>query len=113
MDEDMDEEMGDGDVDDGDVDDGNAMAMPLELRKAETDAKLKASVEKFGRVFRSKGFVWIAGRDDVCGEWGHAGAVLQLGCGGPWMGLLQRDVAGGRERRARHVGTRLPRQPDH
>ena len=92
MDEDMDEEMGDGDVDDGDVDDGNAMAMPLELRKAETDAKLKASVEKFGRVFRSKGFVWIAGRDDVCGEWGHAGAVLQLGCGGPWMGLLPSEM---------------------
>ena len=74
------------------MDDGNAMAMPLELRKAETDAKLKASVEKFGRVFRSKGFVWIAGRDDVCGEWGHAGAVLQLGCGGPWMGLLPSEM---------------------
>ncbi|ACO68291.1 predicted protein, partial [Micromonas commoda] len=43
-------------------------------------------------VFRSKGFVWIAGRDDTCGEWGHAGAVLQLTCGGPWMGLLPEEM---------------------
>ena len=91
MDEDMDEEMGDGDVDDGTWTQerhGDAAG----ASKGGDDAKLKASVEKFGRVFRSKGFVWIAGRDDVCGEWGHAGAVLQLGCGGPWMGLLPSEM---------------------
>ena len=84
-----------GDDDDtagDDLEPENAMAMPLEVRKAETDAKLKASIAKFGRVFRSKGFVWIAGRDDTCGEWGHAGAVLQLTCGGPWMGLLPEEM---------------------
>ena len=93
---DMDDDMEDMDDTDDDTDDierhGNAMAMPLEHRKAETDAKLAAARDLYGVVYRSKGFVWIAGRDDMCGEWGHAGAVLQLGCGGPWMGLLPAEM---------------------
>ena len=93
---DMDDDMDDMDDTDADTDDierhGNAMAMPLEHRKAETNAKLATARDLYGVVYRSKGFVWIAGRDDMCGEWGHAGAVLQLGCGGPWMGLLPAEM---------------------
>ena len=63
-----------------------------EKAKAEAAEKLAISRQKYGHVFRSKGFVWIAGRDEVCGEWGHAGAVLQLDCGGPWMGMLPQDM---------------------
>ena len=92
----MDDDMEDMDDTDDDTDDierhGNAMAMPLEHRKAETNAKLATARDLYGVVYRSKGFVWIAGRDDMCGEWGHAGAVLQLGCGGPWMGLLPAEM---------------------
>ena len=92
MDDDMDD-MGDTDDDTDDIErHGNAMAMPLEHRKAETNAKLATARDLYGVVYRSKGFVWIAGRDDMCGEWGHAGAVLQLGCGGPWMGLLPAEM---------------------
>ena len=40
---------------------------------------------------RSKGYLWIAGRDDQLGEWGHAGAVLEVSCGGPWMATLPKD----------------------
>ena len=70
----------------------NAMDLSLDQRQTEVHAKLEVSKQKYGTVFRSKGFVWIAGRDDVCGEWGHAGAVMQLGCGGPWMGLVPPDM---------------------
>ena len=92
MDDDMDD-MGDTDDDTDDIErHGNAMAMPLEHRKAETNAKLATARDLYGVVYRSKGFVWIAGRDEMCGEWGHAGAVLQLGCGGPWMGLLPAEM---------------------
>ena len=47
---------------------------------------------KFGYVLRSKGFIWLAGRDDMCGEWGHAGSNLSIGCGGPWMGALPENA---------------------
>ena len=35
-----------------------------------------------------QGFVWLAGRDDLCGEWSHAGGILRLGVGGPWYSAL-------------------------
>ena len=47
---------------------------------------------KFGHVLRSKGYIWLAGRDDMCGEWGHAGSNLSISCGGPWMGALPKNV---------------------
>ena len=44
-----------------------------------------------GNIMRSKGYLWLAGRDDQLGEWGHAGAVLEVSCGGPWMATLPAD----------------------
>lgn len=32
------------------------------------------------QVLRSKGFVWLAGRDDVGGDWSQAGSVLRIRC---------------------------------
>ena len=34
------------------------------------------------QVLRSKGFLWLAGRDDVSGDWSQAGSVLRVRCGG-------------------------------
>jgi hypothetical protein len=68
------------------------MDLPLEVRAAETKAKLDVARQKYGHVFRSKGFVWLAGRDDACGEYGHVGAVARFGCGGPWGGMIPREM---------------------
>jgi len=77
------------DADDAaDAEPENAMDLPLEARAAETAAKLDVARRKFGHVFRSKGFVWLAGRDDACGEYGHVGAVARFGCGGPWGAVI-------------------------
>lgn len=61
----------------------------------ERERKSKIKVEKargeFGNIMRSKGYLWIAGRDDMCGEWGHAGAVLEMSNGGCWMATLPKE----------------------
>ena len=89
---DLDEEIEEEDAMDTDDAAENAMDLPLEARAAETAAKLDVARRKFGHVFRSKGFVWLAGRDDACGEYGHVGAVARFGCGGPWGGSLPKQM---------------------
>ena len=32
------------------------------------------------QVLRSKGFLWLAGRDEMSGEWSQAGAVIRIRC---------------------------------
>ncbi|BDA42376.1 probable metal chaperone YciC at N-terminal half [Coccomyxa sp. Obi] len=54
----------------------------------------------FGQILRSKGFIWVAGRDDLCGEWSQAGGILRLGVGGPWYAALP-DEAWPQEEQAR------------
>ncbi|EFN52146.1 hypothetical protein CHLNCDRAFT_58985 [Chlorella variabilis] len=41
-----------------------------------------------GQLLRSKGFVWLATRPNLCGEWSQAGGILRLGMGGPWYAAL-------------------------
>lgn len=49
---------------------------------------------KYGEVLRSKGFIWLAGRDQTGGEWSQAGAVLRLSPGGPWFAAMPEDAWG-------------------
>ena len=39
-----------------------------------------------------QGFVWLAGREDLCGEWSQAGGILRLGVGGPWYAALPQEA---------------------
>ena len=52
------------------------------------------------RAHDGQGFIWIAGRDDLCGEWSQAGGILRLGVGGPWYAVLP-DEAWPQEEQAR------------
>ncbi|KAG2495666.1 hypothetical protein HYH03_006266 [Edaphochlamys debaryana] len=67
-------------------------APPPPPSPAEAAAKGAARTAAFGQVLRSKGFVWLAGRDDHCGEWSSAGNLLRLGTGGPWYDVLPREA---------------------
>ena len=61
-------------------------AMPIE-EKSKLFKELLQNKKSgpFANVLRSKGFIWIAGRDTVHGEWSQAGMVASLNCGGPWF----------------------------
>ena len=57
-------------------------------RDEENEKQIKLMKENYGHIFRSKGFLWFAGRDDQYAEWSQAGTIGQLTCGGPWLALL-------------------------
>lgn len=60
-------------------------AKPQTISNSNGFSRLK---ERFGNVLRSKGFIWLASRPDLCGEWSQAGAVLRFTVGGPWYASL-------------------------
>ena len=55
---------------------------------AEAAARQERLTAECGQLCRSKGFVWLATRPDLCGEWSQAGGIVRLGVGGPWYAAL-------------------------
>lgn len=45
-----------------------------------------------GQVLRSKGFIWLSSRPELCGEWSHAGGILRFTVGGPWYAALPQEA---------------------
>ena len=54
-------------------------------RLAEWGSGGEQQINKYGRILRSKGFMWIATRSLLMGEWSQAGAVAHVECMGPWF----------------------------
>lgn len=93
-----DEDEGDDDEEGSEVDDTQDIDMTegshdedmeeipvVEVDQEEANKRLqnkKRSV--FSTVFRSKGFLWIATRPKLMGEWSQAGLMVTIGNGGPW-----------------------------
>ena len=47
---------------------------------------MHADLQKhFGNVVRSKGFLWVASRHGICGEWNQAGPTCKIGPSHSWM----------------------------
>ncbi|KAL4436621.1 hypothetical protein ABPG75_003760 [Micractinium tetrahymenae] len=59
---------------------------------AEAAARQARLTSTCGQLLRSKGFIWLATRPDLCGEWSQAGGVMRLGVGGPWYAALPRQA---------------------
>ena len=53
--------------------------------------KQRRMTEAFGRILRSKGYFWLAGRDRCVGEWSQAGAVGEVTCGGYWFAEQEKE----------------------
>lgn len=81
------EEENDDEEDDEEEDDED----DPKAREAKAKAKIAQMNKDFGKILRSKGFMWIAGHDQVCGEWGHSGAVLECSNGGEWMVTMPKE----------------------
>ncbi|KAL3130123.1 hypothetical protein ABBQ38_008437 [Trebouxia sp. C0009 RCD-2024] len=63
------------------------MIKPLEFQKRSQMRKIT-----YGKIFRSKGFVWIGRRNDMMGEWSSAGNMLKLNCGAPWFAAMPQEA---------------------
>ena len=57
----------------------------------ETRAKATKNSRTFGKILRSKGFMWIATRPWGIGEWSQAGVVGKIGCTMPWFAVVRTD----------------------
>lgn len=91
MDEDGKTDAQDSDEDEDESEEENNEEFRAGLEKVGNE-KAEMARKKFGNIMRSKGYLWIAGRDDQCGEWAHAGSVLEVSSGGPWMATLPREM---------------------
>ena len=60
--------------------------------EAETKAKHKHMLDSYGSILRSKGLMWLAGRDHFIGQWSSAGAVADISIGGMWMGFMPKKM---------------------
>jgi G3E family GTPase len=54
--------------------------------------RLAGEPKGYGQLLRSKGFVWLATRPDLCGEFSAAGSILRFTVGGPWYASLPLDA---------------------
>ena len=84
-------EDGDGDMGEeegSDEEDGDEFYESVEERNKACSDKLDLMRKKYGQIYRSKGFLWMAGRDTQFGEWSQAGAVVAISHGGLWVGIL-------------------------
>lgn len=73
-------------------DDGSAALVAQDAQHAQDTQRQRRLRESFGQLLRSKGFVWIATRQDLCGEWSQAGGVIRFTVGGPWYAALPEEA---------------------
>jgi G3E family GTPase len=53
-------------------------------KTVDSDRRLDVMTSRFGQIFRSKGFCWIAGRDTHTGGWAHSGRLIVIDPMIPW-----------------------------
>jgi G3E family GTPase len=53
--------------------------------------RLMEDGEFYANLLRSKGYMWLASRHDICGQWSQAGQVVTLDPLGRWWAALPRE----------------------
>jgi len=69
-----------------------ADAMTADRLEAESSKRQAIMRQDFGNILRSKGYIWLAGRDDMVGEWSQAGAIGEFSCGGFWYASVPKEL---------------------
>jgi len=84
------------DDDDDDNEERDAIMLPasLSVTPQEATAMRETLQTKYGAVLRSKGWFWLATRNDMAGEWSQAGSILRITPGSPWYAAIPEDVWG-------------------
>lgn len=88
-DEDQDEGDGDCETESNDDDASDTEVDPEEERKERLANKKRHKA--FGPLLRSKGFMWLATRPLMAGEWSQAGCVLTIQAGSKWFGAMDEE----------------------
>ena len=83
---------GENKVNDAAMADTDTSAAARAAKLEETRAKATKNSRTFGKILRSKGFMWIATRPWGIGEWSQAGVVGKLGCNMPWFAVVPEEA---------------------
>lgn len=84
-----DDDDGDDDSDDDDNDDNSdAEQFKATLARLRSEIFTANRASPFGNVLRSKGFAWLATRNDTIAHWSQAGLILSFGPEGVWFSAV-------------------------
>ncbi|CAJ1961353.1 unnamed protein product [Cylindrotheca closterium] len=73
----------------------NASSPESSVKKIGKDDQTKAALnQKYGRILRSKGNCWLAGRDRHIYDWAQTGQIMALQPGQPWFCTLPAEEWG-------------------
>jgi G3E family GTPase len=86
--EDDEDEEEDDDEDDGDDEESNNAEFKANLARLRGEIFTANRASPFGTVLRSKGFAWIATRNDKIAHWSQAGLILSFGPEGIWFSAV-------------------------
>ena len=67
---------------------GDAGSLGEAEREMRAQSATALMLKSFGNIIRSKGYFWLAGRDDLVGEWSQAGVIGEAKLGGMWSAAL-------------------------
>jgi G3E family GTPase len=68
--------------------------LPPDIRKQQSDDKHKLLLQEYGHMLRTKGFVWLAGRDSFMIGMAQSGRIAGLMPIMPWYALIPGDQWG-------------------
>jgi len=79
----------------GDDDESGVEMQAAAVSDFQSQKKQSFMQSKVGQILRSKGFIWLSGRDDLHGELSLSGSILRISPGAPWFAAIPQELWGG------------------
>ncbi|KAI8109347.1 hypothetical protein M9434_000631 [Picochlorum sp. BPE23] len=77
---------------DDDDDESGVEIQTVAVSDVQSPKKQSCMHAKFGQILRSKGFIWLHGRNDLHGELSLSGSILRISPGAPWFAAIPQDL---------------------